>query len=67
MHLFLLKDARFDALSKLSAIMCFHWVDFKVFLSTHEYMTNKHACLVRDALCLEYIIVTVAVIAVICV
>ena len=36
-----------------------------VFLSTHEYITNKLACLVRDALWLEYIRVIVTVIAVI--
>ena len=65
MHLFLLKNARFGALSKSSAIMCFHWDDFNVFLNTHEYIINKLACLVRDALCLEYIGVVVAVIAVI--
>ena len=63
-HLFLLKDARFGTLSKSNAIMCFHWDDFNVFLSTYEYITNKLACLVRDALCLEYIRVVVAVIAV---
>ena len=65
LHLFLLKDARFGALSKSFAIMCFHWDDFNVFLSTHEHITNKLACLVRDALWLEYIRVVVAVTAVI--
>ena len=59
-HLFLLKDARFSTLSKSSAIMSFHWDDFNVFLSTHEYITNK---LAWDALCLEYIRVVVVVIA----
>ena len=63
-HLFLLKDARFGALSIASAITCFHWDDFNIFLSTHEYITNKLACLVRDALCLEYTRVAAAVIAV---
>ena len=64
-HQFLLKDARFDTLSKSFATMCFHWNDFNVFLRTNEYITNKLACLVRDALCLEYIKVVVAVISVI--
>ena len=64
-HLFLLKDASFGALSNSSAIMYFHWDDFNVFLSSREYVTNKFACMVRDTLCLEYIKVVVAVIAVI--
>ena len=64
-HLFLLKDARFAALSISSAIMRFHWDVFNVFLGTHEYMTSKLACLVRDALCLEYITTAVALIVVI--
>ena len=64
-HQFLLKDARFDTLSKSFAIMCFHWNHFNAFLRTNEYITNKLACLVRDALCLEYIRVVVAGIAVI--
>ena len=62
-HLFLLKHATFGTLSKSSAIMCFHWDDFNIFLGTHEYITNELACLLRDALCLEYIRVVVAVIA----
>ena len=40
LHLFLLKDARFGALSKSYAITCFHWDDFNVFLTIHEYITN---------------------------
>lgn len=63
LHLFLLKDARFGALSKSSAVMCYHWDDFCSFLSSHEYVTNKLACLVRDALSLEYIKVVISVIA----
>ena len=45
--------------------MYFHRDGFNVFLSTHEYITNKLACLVRNAFCLEYIRVFVAVIAVV--
>ena len=45
--------------------MCHHWEDFSKFLETHEYITNKLACLVRDGLALEYVKIVVAVIAVI--
>ena len=62
-HLFSLKDARFGALSKSCATMCFHWSDFCSFLETHDYITNKLACLVRDALKLEYVKVVIAVVA----
>ena len=65
MHLFLFKDTRFGVLSKSSEIMCFHWDDFTVFLITHKNITSKPVCMVRDALCLEYIRVAVAVIVVI--
>jgi len=64
-NLFHLKDARFGALSKSCAIMCYHWNDFYDFLEAHEYITNKLACLVRDALELEYIKIVAAVIAII--
>ena len=63
--LFHLKDARFGALSKSCAIMCYHWNDFWDFLEEHDYITNKLACLVRDALALEYIKIVAAVVAVI--
>ena len=62
-HLFSLKDARFGALSKSSSIMCYHWDDFCSFLESHIYITNKLACLVRDALNLDYVKVVIAVIA----
>ena len=62
-HLFLLKDACFAALSKSSAIICHHWDDFCSFLGSHEYFTNKLACLVQDASALEYIKTVVTVIA----
>ena len=62
-HLFSLKDARFGELSKSSAIMCYHWNDFCSFLESHSYITNKLACLVRDALKLDYVKVVVAVVA----
>ncbi|CAM1331741.1 Uncharacterised protein g10665 [Pycnogonum litorale] len=64
-HLFHLKDARFGALSKSCAIMCYHWNDFWDFLEEHDYITNKLACLVRDALALEYIKIVAAVVAII--
>ena len=63
-HLFQLKDARFGALSKSSAIMCHHWEDFSNFLETHGYITNKLACLVRDSLSLDYVKIVIAVVAV---
>jgi hypothetical protein len=62
-HLFALKDMRFEALSKCSAILCYHWRDFKQFLSSHDYVTNQLACLVRNALDLEYIPIVTAVIS----
>ena len=61
--MFHLKDARFGALSKSSAIMCYHWQDFCSFLESHAYITNKLACLVRDALSLDYVKVVIAVLA----
>ena len=56
-----MKDAGFSALSKSSAILSFHWDYFNLFLSTHEDITNKFACLVRDTIFLEYIRVVVTV------
>ena len=53
--LFHMKDARFGLLSRCAAIVCYHFDDFCEFLSTHEYVTNNLACLVRDALDMEYI------------
>ena len=64
MHIYLLKDTRYSAFSKSSAIMYFHWDDFYVFFSTDKYITNKFSCLVRDALCLKYIRFVGAMIAV---
>ena len=43
--------------------MCYHWNDFCSFLEKHSYITNKLACLVRDALNLDYVKVVVAVVA----
>ena len=43
--------------------MCYHWNDFNDFLDTHDYVTNKLACLVRDVINLEYIRVIIAVVA----
>ena len=62
-HLFLLKDAHFEALSKSSAIVCHHWDDFCSFLESHKDVTNKLACLVHDALSLDYIKIVIAVVA----
>ena len=62
-HLFPLKDARFGQLSKACAIMCYHWNDFTSFLETYSEITNKLACLVRDALHLDYVKVVIAVVA----
>lgn len=45
--------------------MCYHWTDFWDFLEEHEYITNKLACLVRDALSLKYIKIVAAVVAII--
>lgn len=44
--------------------MCYHWEDFFSFLTSHDYITNKLACLARDALSLEYVKVVVAVVAI---
>ena len=43
--------------------MCYHWEDFLSFLESHAYITNKLACLVRDAMTLDYIKVVIAVVA----
>ncbi len=43
--------------------MCFHWNDINAFLESHDYVTNKLACLVGDAMQLEYIKVIIAVVA----
>ena len=63
-HLFHLKDARYGSLSKSCAVVCYHWHDFIDFLDSHDYVTNRLACLVRDAMNLEYIKVIISVIAV---
>ena len=63
-HLFSLKDAHFGKLSKCSAIMCYHWNDFSSFLESYSDITNKLACLVRDALNLDYVKVVIVVIGV---
>ena len=62
-HLFSLKDAHFGKLSKCSAIMCYHWNDFSSFLESYSDITNKLACLVRDALNLDYVKVVIVVMA----
>ena len=62
-YLFSLKDAHFGHLSKSCAIMCYHWNDFTSFLETYSEITNKLACLVRDALKLDYVKVVIAVVA----
>ena len=62
-HLFHLKDGRFGLLSLCCAICCFHWEDFRTFLDTHNYVTNKLACLVRDGMEKDYVKVVACVIA----
>lgn len=62
-HLFHLKDGRFGLLSLCCAICCFHWEDFRNFLDSHNYVTNKLACLVRDGMDNEYVKVVSCVIA----
>ena len=62
-YLFSLKDAHFGQLSKSCAIMCYHWNDFSSFLESYSDITNKLACLVRDALNLDYVKVVIAVVA----
>ena len=62
-HLFHMKDARFGQLSRCCAIVAYHWHDFQSFLDSHDYISNKLACLVRDAMNLEYVQVVIAVVA----
>ena len=62
-HLFHMKDGRFGLLSQCSAVICYHWEDFQNFLDGHDYITNKLACLVHDAMQFEYIPVILATIA----
>ena len=62
-YLFSLKDAHFGKLSKSSAIMCYHWDDFTCFLESFSEISNKLACLARDALNLQYVKVVIAVVA----
>ena len=62
-HLFNLKDARFACLSRCAAIVLFHWEDFRDFLERNDCITNKLACLVRDAMELEYIRIVLAAVA----
>ena len=62
-HLFHMKDARFGLLSLSCAICIFHWSDFNKFLDNHEYITNKLACLVRDGMQHEYVMVIACVCA----
>ena len=62
-HLFELKDYRFGCLSQSSAVAVYHWFDFLDFLHQHDYITNKLACLVRDSMQFDYIIVVLIVVA----
>lgn len=50
-----MKDFRFGCLSMCAAILLFHFDDFTEFLSDCTDVTNKLACLVRDALNLPYL------------
>ena len=62
-HLINVKDARFGCLSRCAGIACHHWADFSHFLDTHDYITNKLACLVRHSLDNEWIKIVIAVVA----
>ena len=58
-----LKDAHFGYLSRCCAIVIYHWDDFQQFLDSHDYVTNRLACLMRDAMNLEYVKIVIAVVA----
>ena len=62
-HLFSLKDAHFGCLSKSAAVTLYHWNDFKSFLENQDTITNKLACLIRDAMAFDYIKTVLAVVA----
>ena len=59
----MMKDYRFGLLSKSCAIMCYHWQDFLDFLESHDYVTNKLACLLRDGMSNNYVKIVIAVAA----
>ena len=62
-HLFQIKDGRFGLLSLSCAVCIFHWEDFEKFSDSHNYITNKLACLVRDGMQHEYVKVVACVCA----
>ena len=62
-YLFHLKDERFACLPRCAAIVIYHWNGFLNFLDQHDYITNKLACLVRDAMEMEYILVVLTAVA----
>ena len=64
MQMFYMKDSRFGYLSKASAVTLYHWDDFSDYLATYQLIDNKLACLVRDAMKLDFIKIVLAVIAV---
>ena len=61
-HLFHLKDARFGCVSRSASITLYHWYDFEAYLA-NDPVTNKLACLLRDARLLENIPVLLATVA----
>ena len=58
-----LKDYRFGCLSMCSAVFLHHYEDFKEFLTEFSDVTNKLACLVRDALNLPHLLTVLVVFA----
>ena len=63
MNLFQLKDMRFGLLSQSCARVCYHWHDFQTFFEKNDYVTNKLACLCRDAMDLPHILTVAATLA----
>ena len=63
MHLFQLKDMRFGLLSQSCARVFYHWNDFCTFFESLDYVTNKLACLCRDAMNLPHIRLVAATLA----
>ena len=61
--LFHLKESKFGLLSLSCAIFCLHWDNFRTFLDTHNHVTNKLKCLVRDGIENDYVKVVICVIS----
>ena len=63
MNLFQMKDMRFGLLSQSCARVYYHWDDFVEFFEKQDYVTNKLACLCRDAMDLPHIRTVAATLA----